>query len=717
MEPFSIATGVVQLISFADGLIKRLAHFIGTVKSIPEYIRDVRDEITTLTDILREVKRTLDRRARQLPFELNHHAKTYKIVHSCHKSLEALDEELPPFKDGSGIMKRVWRSIEHSFNEERIRQITNRIGTYRSILNISLTTLLLPALSETATSQQEIQIELRKLTNLIESSSLFSRHTDHEDLVAVQTHCATSKGSGVENSILEKEVRDWRQTVDDVATGVVTMSYEGSCDASSVAPGSSTSVDTLTLCDDKFDPEPDLTDEQDSDILKSQLDANQVLVRKFMEGGMFPNASIYQRKGISLLKQLSDSQGTAISEDASYRQLADMEEELADILLGCQRDKYKQEAMEMLKRLLKGEVNRGDRTDKVRRTRLYHKLGELYYKRGSIGQASSFLNRALKGRRQLEPMPRELVEESAGLLVKVLQQAQAFGEANGLREWIYQQFHQDTSVPPSSTSTHTVQEIIDPTRAYRWCEEHGIDTESESFRFGDCDPVSETTPMHRAIQAEDIDVLRNMLWQEGGVERRDMSGSALLHAAAATRNHNICEILLEEYFANPLVLDQSGMTPLHRCQSGSGGVKVAKLLFETCRDLIDRADCFGKTALYLACEKGNAKMVKFLLEEAKADPNLQGPGQRTPLITTIDDVTRSFRKIDIVRLLIQSHADPWIKDVDGRTAFTAASNIGLASGEIKRMLSEVPRRASSATVKTISLSSDGRSSNQSGRTV
>lgn len=473
MEPFSIATGVAQLIAFADTLTTRLVRFIRTVKSIPGYINDVYDEIIELRNVLFEVKNTLDKRVRQLPFERNHHVMTHNIIQSCHNSLNALKKEVPPLEGGSGTLKCVWRSIEHSFNEERIRQITERLGSYKSILNISLTTLLLLASNETASSQQVIEMELRKLRNLIQSSSFFSRHADHDDLVQAQMHSTNSKGDGLENSILEKEIRDWRQTVDDVATGIA-LSDGVSYDARSVAQDSSMSIGIPTLCDDRFDPEPDLPDEQDSEILTPTLDANQVLVRELMQGEMFRKASSFHRKGINHMKRLLEAQDTPMSEETSYEQLANMEERLADILLQCSHDENKQEAMEVLQGLLSEEVKRADRLDDDRRARLYHKLGKLYYERGSIDQARKFVNRAFEGRRKMNPLPRELAGESAELLVKILQQGQVFDEANGLRTWIRQMLHQDTF--SSSSSSHTMQDGVentDPISAYQWCKEHG----------------------------------------------------------------------------------------------------------------------------------------------------------------------------------------------------------------------------------------------------
>lgn len=470
MDPFTVATGVTQLIALADTVTTRLLQFISfirKVRSIPEYIEDIHGEITALKGTLIQVNNTLQTRAQRLPFERSHHAVTNKIIQSCNNSLKQLEKAIPELKDGSGILKCVWKSVEHSFNEGRIRQISERIGSDKSLLNISLSTLVLLASGETSSSQQVIQTELQKLRNLVQSSPFFSTRTGYDELVRAQAQSTSTLGDGLENSILEKElIRDWHQTVDDVASGV-SISDSMSCDTRSVAPGSSVSVDAPTLYE-KFDPEPDLPDEQHSEILtRFYLNENQDFVKEFRQGEMFVKASLFQRKGIAFMKQLLETQGTALSENASSERLADMEEELADILLQCNNDKNSQEAIKILERLLDEEIKRADQMDNDRRARLYHKLGELYYKRGSIDQARLFLDRAFNSRQGIEPKAPELVEETAELLAEVFGQDQAPDKANGLRKYIRQMLPQDTRVHVSSTS------VTDLVTAYQWCKEKG----------------------------------------------------------------------------------------------------------------------------------------------------------------------------------------------------------------------------------------------------
>lgn len=241
-----------------------------------------------------------------------------------------------------------------------------------------------------------------------------------------------------------------------------------------------------------------------------------------------------------------------------------------------------------------------------------------------------------------------------------------------------------------------------------------MNVDSETFSFDYCDPASGMTPMHQAIQEENIEVLQHMVSNVAHVEQRDATGSTLLHAAAAKRNRHICAILLEERQANPDVVDHSGMTPLHKCQTRKRGVLVAEMLFQWRPDLIDRKDGMGKTALYMACEKGNEDMVKSLLSKGRANPDIKGPGNRTPLIVAIDLAAQQSQKIVIVEQLLKHGADPTIADADSRTAFIATKNAGLAASEIKRMLSSVPpRKMSTATMNSATGSSRRKTSSNS----
>ncbi|OTA89269.1 hypothetical protein M434DRAFT_111002 [Hypoxylon sp. CO27-5] len=373
------------------------------------------------------------------------------------------------------------QSIVQCIKDERIQQLIRRIASYKAILNVSLSTLSLGALYETEKSNKQILDDLRKLTNTIQSSPFFSSRTDEEGGLVDDTPSINSEKEedNLEDNMFEKEIAEWRRTADDVRKTALSLYDEASCDGYSIGQTSSVSGDTLALYDDTFDPEPDFPDVQSTGILEYQLRENQEMVRKLKQSRMFGVASFYQRKGIKYMKQLLEAQNPTGPDDNSNEQLTCMREELADILLQCETSERHLEAKEELQQLLDEEVKRGvGRIDNNRRARLYHKLGGLYLKGGNIEKARKFVKRAVDGRKQLQPIPYDLVQESTELLVKILRLNQDFDEANGLREWIRQELRPDTALS-SSTSSHTTGGrtengvSIDLTSAYQWCMEKG----------------------------------------------------------------------------------------------------------------------------------------------------------------------------------------------------------------------------------------------------
>ncbi|KAI1374387.1 ankyrin [Hypoxylon crocopeplum] len=718
MDGLSTFAVIAQVILFAGSLASGLNCFIEKTRNICDTIRSVHDEIHDLKGVLDEIQNILKKRSQQLPFEREHYAKTHCIIRSCYEWLQELRRVLPPLKNESSTFEHLRRSIEDCLKGERTQQIIHRINSYKSILQLSLTSLSLGALSETEKSQQKIQADVRKLAEFIQPYRLPLGRNNNDNTLLARTHSLGSEPNGEDSDIntLEKEICEWRRTASDVVTKAMSQSDN----ASSIHPSSSVSVDTLTLYEDEFDPEPDRRDVQSSEILEYQLRENQNLVRGFIQCEIFVQAAKYRQKGIVLMEQLLEARVPTILGDTSYEQLTNMKEELADLYLQCNSVEGELKSKEVLQDLLKEEASReGDQVNTDRGARLYHKLGRLYFREGKVKTARKFVNRAMEIRKQNLSTQHELVRESAELLAKILQQDGAVDEAGGIREWIRQELRPDTSNVSSTSSQKTQDESwnsvdMDRTVAYQWCKEQDMDVDSKAFGFDICNPESGTTPIHCAVKKEKIEVVRHMLSYGANVEKRDDFGSTLLHTAAATRNRDVCALLLE-YEADPNVVDKAGMTPLHKCQSGSGALQVAEMLLESCPELLNQTDHFGKTALYMACEKGNVKMVKFLLSNERVDPNIPGPGQCTPLITAIDVAAKSSRKIGVVKMLLERNADPDKADADGRTAL-AAANAGLAASEIRRLLNQhSARRESLSSISTAKSSCNSRKiSNTSG---
>ncbi|KAI1472690.1 uncharacterized protein F4812DRAFT_21636 [Daldinia caldariorum] len=476
MDPLSISAGVAQVVTLAGTLVKGLSRFIVKTIHIRDSIQEVHDEIFTLQVALSEIQKTLKKRPRQLSFERDHHANIHQIIQMCQKSLETLCHELPELKDKAGPVERIRRSLEHSLKEERVVEIIRHICSYKTVLQLSLTTISLGALWETTSSQNQIQAEIRKLTDAIRlSPHLFAGH--RRDTLLVHTRSARSeieKGD-IDECTLERVIGDWRETADDVATAVTLNETDRASLDTRSTQNSALSVDTLFLYQDAFDPEPDYKNVQSSEILDYQLKANRDVVRNLLQCGIFVKAATYQQRGIGLMKQLLENQDSHRADDASDDKLMDMKEELADTFLQCDSLEYHNEARTVLEQLISEVVKAEEsQVDNNRRARLYHKLGDIHFKQNNVGQATTFLKRALDGRIRIDPRPLELVEETAELLVQVLQQIQVHDEARGLRDWIRQELRHEAVPSPSLTQAAPNNSNMNGlTYAYQWCKDQG----------------------------------------------------------------------------------------------------------------------------------------------------------------------------------------------------------------------------------------------------
>ena len=392
-----------------------------------------------------------------------------------------------------------------------------------------------------------------------------------------------------------------------------------------------------------------------------------------------------------------------------------MRELLAEIYLSAQTKEGMREAKLILRSLLTEECRlpAGEKSPE-RLSRHYHKLGELMMQLGKHEQAIKFLGRALEGRKAVTPLPVEDVIQTTNQLVKALQLNEEFDKAHGYKEWLQRNIEplKPASPPQPPITISRLAEVYD------WCKRHEFDVDSPMFSFEAFDNKMQTTPLHKAVQEMNVEIVKVMMHHDvrvNGVEDVGLPAPILL--AASTKDKAMAAVLLEKG-AEVDVRDKSGLTPLHRCQSRSGGIEVAELLLDRSPSILDAVDKSGKTALFMATEMGNVQMVQFLLDK-RADPNICHQPQAcqsigslcTPLIAAIQVVrTQDVRKIVMVEALLSHGADPRAVDMDGRDAIFFATHAGLASREIKSLMAKYAappdRRPSTAShVTTLSQSS------------
>ncbi|EON98721.1 putative ankyrin-2 isoform 2 protein [Phaeoacremonium minimum UCRPA7] len=739
MDPLSIAANVVGIAVVCGKLSQSVGQFVIDTKGAPDIVSEFYETIRNLHSALSQVGQVLQSRPRQLPFEKEHHRKIGQIAKSCKKALDKLDGQLPSLRDKPTSIDKVRMNLSMSLKSNSIKQTIIHINSYTQVLQLSLVTLSLGSLWGTQSSQDQIQAEIRSLTDKIRSSNLLLQRPDLPppgQLTEMDDHVADA------NMAVTRDIQAWRATADDVAAAVSLhnpdqMSLDARSEIHNLASDSGVDI-SPEIEEDDFDPEPGYADCPSREILQYQFEHNQMMVSQLVKCGIFLKASSYQRKGIEWRKQLAEVHNVALTPDES----ADMKEFLAEILMNTDIPDLIIEGKEMLRMLLKEEVTKPtEQIDEHRRCRLYHKLGKLYMEQGRLEQARRDLSRAFEGRRRIDPMPKDLVRESAELLVKALQLDQAFDEARGYMEYIGRELNPepasiDPTIPPSVDN--------ELSSAFAWCQERGFDVDSEDFCFEVCDSMRGTSPLHLVIQEENLEMFRLVIDHVVSLEHRDSDFATPLLLACSTRNRETVGMLLQRK-AKVDVRDLKGMSPLHRCQSTKGGVQVAKLVVEyapcpppasvsAVPEIINQTDnsgkaalimaCekenvematflmeqgakpdltekYGKTALYMACQRGDERIVKCLLEN-RAGPNVQGPGQCTPLVAVIEAAISITAKLSIIEMLLAHGADPRVADADGQNAFVAAKKAGFGS-EITRRLQRVdPRRLSTTSAATAS---------------
>lgn len=746
MDPLSITASAFGIASFCAKFVDSAARFIVDRREVAGVITEYYETIRHLQSALLNLGEVLEKRPQPLSFELRHYRTISDITQSCQAALERLEKHLPTIPDDPSAWDKTYANLIRSLKSNVIQQTVASISSYTQVLQLSLTTISLGAHWRAQKSQAVIQATIRNLTDSMQSANLgvprpITTDPGQDRLPEMEAQVAEA------NLDVARKIQAWRMTAEDVADAV---SHYNPDELSQVARSvrhdvsSDSGVDMANDVEAKpFDPDPDADIHPSREIMEHQLEENQKIVHQRVTGGIYLKAAFYQRKAIVCKQKLAEVHKVPFD----YPERSQMNEFLVDILLKSDMKENRVEGVHLLEELLLEECNRRkagqDGWDLNREYRLYHKLGEAYKVDGNLKQAITMLQRAVNGRSRLDPMPTDLVIESAESLAQIHRLNQAFDEAAGCSEWISKVLRPATTSEQVSLPSPETGDI-----AFAWCKEQGFDVDAHDFSFDVSDSAMGTSPLHRAIKLEKLDVLQQMIGQVGSLEHRDTDFATPLLLAASTCSYRMTRLLLDRG-AKVDVCDHSNKTPLHRCQAKVGGVKVARLLLERQPDLVNRVDGAKRTALFMAVENGNVEMAELLLGvfDAKPDvqetyertalfracelgneamvglllkhdakPNIQGPGLCTPLLAAIDVAVRTERRVAIAGMLRARGADPYMRDADGQNAFDMAGKAGYAS-ELRRLLhTQEPRRMSTSSARSrvsrASSSSTGRSSSR-----
>ena len=154
------------------------------------------------------------------------------------------------------------------------------------------------------------------------------------------------------------------------------------------------------------------------------------------------------------------------------------------------------------------------------------------------------------------------------------------------------------------------------------------------------------------------------------VNSRDVSNFTAMHWCAVYGKADHIKLLLKAG-ADPAVADGDGKTSLHWAVE-TDVIESIYPFTETASAFINMKDNDGRSAIHIAVSQGNLPMVQELCAIEGVDSNVADVGMRTPL-----HWAAAADQYDIIQLLLDNGADPFLKDETG----AAASHYAAQKGE------------------------------------
>ncbi|XP_063614999.1 transient receptor potential cation channel subfamily A member 1 homolog isoform X1 [Penaeus indicus] len=182
------------------------------------------------------------------------------------------------------------------------------------------------------------------------------------------------------------------------------------------------------------------------------------------------------------------------------------------------------------------------------------------------------------------------------------------------------------------------------------------------------------TNMHQAAEVGDVNRLIQLIQERPDhLSQQDENGHVPLHLAARGLHLNCCQALLSAGPREVNVKDKLGNTPLLLAvTTGDVSFKIAELLVLNGAS-VKTANRAKRTALHLAAEKGNDKILTLLVDNCLESVHAKETEQQTPL-----HLAARSGHVASCQLLVGKGADKEAKDTRGYTALHWAAKMGFS---------------------------------------
>ncbi|XP_053743625.1 espin-like protein [Synchiropus splendidus] len=138
----------------------------------------------------------------------------------------------------------------------------------------------------------------------------------------------------------------------------------------------------------------------------------------------------------------------------------------------------------------------------------------------------------------------------------------------------------------------------------------------------DARAYNRATPAHDAAATGNIQELQWLVAHGGcNIEDRDAAGATALHLAARFGCSDVMSWLLS-VSADPEIQTQCGAVPAHYA-AANGELNCLQMLVQQKPDCVNHQTGMGATPLYLACQEGHLYLVEYLVKDCGSDVRLR----------------------------------------------------------------------------------------------